>query len=89
MSDTTLISIQIPVETSNRLNALAAALNRSTSFLGAEAIEKYLSFQEWQIKAIEHGIESADAGKLIDHNEVSDWVRSWGKTDENGMPKCI
>jgi len=88
MNDTTLISIRIPVKTAERLDALATALKHSTSFLGAAAIEEYLSFHEWQIQAIEQGIESADAGKLIDHDEVTEWVGSWGKTEEKGIPKC-
>lgn len=88
MGETTLVSIRVPVKTAKRLKALATALKRSKSFLGAEALEEYLALQEWHIKAIERGVKSADAKRLIDQGEVEDWVDSWGKTKEKDTPKC-
>lgn len=88
MSDTTLISIRVPVKTAERLEALAEALKRSKSFLGAEAIEEYLTVQEWQIQAIQRGVKSADKDRLVDHNDVAAWVNSWGQPKEKRQPQC-
>jgi predicted transcriptional regulator len=88
MSETTLISIRVPVKTAERFKALAEVLKRSKSFLGAEAIEEYLSLNEWQIAAIKQGIKSANAGKLVSHKDVTTWVESWGTSNEKRVPQC-
>ncbi len=88
MSETTLISVRVPVDTARKLEALAAATKRSKSYIGAEAIEQYISTQEWQIKAIEKAIKSADKGKVVDHAAVEGWLSSWGTDDEKERPEC-
>lgn len=88
MSDSTLISVRVPKETAERLSALAEATERSKSYLAAQAIEEYLEVQEWQVRAIEEGIKSADVGQLIEHGKMVEWVKSWGTGEEKEMPKC-
>ena len=36
--------------------------------------------------AIDEGIRDADAGRLIPHEDIVAWVRSWGTPDELPMP---
>ena len=38
---------------------------------------------------IDEGIAAADAGDLVDHDDVVAWVRSWGKPDELPEPKSL
>ncbi|MCI0491003.1 MAG: ribbon-helix-helix protein, CopG family [Blastocatellia bacterium] len=86
MPETTLISVRVPLSTARRLEALAAATGQSKSLLGAEAIEEYVSLQEWQIKAVEKGIQSANKGRFVEHPDVEDWLSSWGTDEEKDMP---
>lgn len=65
MSGTTLISVRVTAEVAKRLAALAETMDRSKSHIAAQAIEDFLSLQEWQIKAIRKGIAEADAGELV------------------------
>ena len=88
MSETTLISIRVPVATAKKLATLSTATKRSKSFLGAEAVEQYLAEQEWQIKHIKAGLKSADAGLLVDHSQVTEWMNSWGTQEEKDAPQC-
>lgn len=88
MAETALISVRMPKEMAQRLEALAEAIDRSKSYVAARAIEEYLAAHEWQIRAIEEGIRAADAGKIVDHAEVEAWVNSWGTNDERGKPTC-
>ena len=39
------------------------------------------------LKAVQEGIESADAGDLIPHEEVWAWVDSWDTENELPMPQ--
>jgi predicted transcriptional regulator len=42
------------------------------------SIADFENLQVWRLAAIEEGISDADAGKLVTHEDVVAWVRSWG-----------
>lgn len=79
MSDTTLISVRVPKEVAKRLAMLADATARSKSYVAAQAIEEFLSLQEWQVKAIRKGLAEAEAGKLAPHEEAAKRLKKWGR----------
>jgi hypothetical protein len=39
-------------------------------------------------KAIQEGIASADAGKVVSYEDVRRWLLSWGTKDELPPPEC-
>ena len=84
---TETLSIRIDAETKKRLDALARRCKRSKSVLAAEAIVAYVEAQEWQSVEIEKGIADLDQGRSVSHEQVSKWLKSWGKSSENKPPK--
>jgi RHH-type rel operon transcriptional repressor/antitoxin RelB len=76
MPDSTTLTVRLDRSVKKRLEAAAARIRRSKSFLAAEAIEEYLAVQEWQIEAIKRGIEAADRGELVPHEQVKAWAKS-------------
>lgn len=83
------LSIRVPIEARDQLEELANATGRSKSYLAAEAIENYLATQAWQVKAVEKALKKANSkkAKFINHQDVSDWLNSWGTDDEKAPPK--
>lgn len=83
------LSVRIPPEMRNQLDELSDATGRTKSFLTAEAIESYLTTQAWQVKAIKKALKKANGKntQFVDHNEVVDWVTSWGGEGEQERPK--
>ena len=81
----------IPVDTGvkKRLERLARSTGRSGSFVAAEAINEYLEINEWQVAGIKRAIASLDRGEGIPHDQVKDWVASWGTANEKPAPKRI
>lgn len=65
-----VMTVRVDAEVIKRLEKMARATARTKSFLVADAIEEYLSINEWQIEAIEEGILQAEKGPLIPHEEV-------------------
>lgn len=53
-------------EIEKRLTELSKIVKLSSTALIEEAVEEYLDLHEWQIKAIQKGIEDADQGRLVD-----------------------
>ena len=87
---TTTISVRIPPRIKKQLNKLAEATQRSTSFLTAEAIQNYISLQAWQVKSIQDAVKKADSkeAKFASHDEVMEWLDTWGTNKELRPPKC-
>lgn len=79
MTQTTLISVRVPKDVAKRLAKLAEATDRSKSYVAGQAIEEFLTLQEWQVKAIQQGIAEADAGKLTPHADAVKRLRTWGR----------
>lgn len=79
MSQTTLISVRVPKDVAKRLAKLAEATDRSKSYVAGQAIEEFLTLQEWQVKAIQQGIAEADAGKLAPQAEAVKRLKAWGR----------
>jgi predicted transcriptional regulator len=79
MAETTLISVRVPKDVAKRLAALAEATDRSKSYVAGQAIEEFVTLQEWQVKAIRQGIAEANAGKLAPHAEAVKRLKSWGR----------
>lgn len=72
MSQTTTMTIRVPIETMNRLAEVSRSTERSKSYLANKAIEEFLDGQEWQILAIEEAVKEADASDadFQDHANV-------------------
>jgi RHH-type rel operon transcriptional repressor/antitoxin RelB len=77
MPDNTLISVRVSKELAKRLEALAEATDRSKSYVAAQAIEEFVALNEWQVKAIRHGLAQANAGKLVGHDEARKRLAAW------------
>ncbi len=80
------LSIRLEPELNAQVTAIAEALDRPKSWIVEQALKDYVSIQQWQLAAIDEGIAAADAGDLVDHEDVVAWVRSWDEPDELPMP---
>ena len=85
MSET--LSIRIDAETKKRLEVLSKRSRRSKSFLAGEAIAAYVDSEDWQLGELQAGIAELDAGRVVSHEKVAKWLKSWGKSGETKPPK--
>ncbi|WP_347252095.1 ribbon-helix-helix protein, CopG family [Legionella sp.] len=69
-SASALITVRVSAEIAERLERLAKSVDRSKSYLAAEAIEEYLGIHEWQVQAIQEGLEEIEQGAVFDLGEV-------------------
>jgi predicted transcriptional regulator len=79
--------VRIDRAAKKRLERLAKSTGRSRSFLAAEAINEYLDINEWQVSGIKQAIASLDRGEAVSHEQLKDWVTSWGRRREGPKPK--
>jgi RHH-type rel operon transcriptional repressor/antitoxin RelB len=83
----TTFTVRVESEVKKRLEKLAKSTGRSRSFLAAEALNEYLDVNEWQVAGVKRAMASLDRGEGIPHQEVKDWVNSWGRKRERPAPK--
>ena len=43
---------------------------------------------EWQVAGIRRAMASLESGEGISHEQVRDWVASWGSDSERPIPKA-
>jgi RHH-type rel operon transcriptional repressor/antitoxin RelB len=48
---------------------------------------EYLDVNEWQVAGIKQAIASLDRGEGIAHEQVREWVMSWGDGKERPIPR--
>jgi predicted transcriptional regulator len=70
MATTANFSIRIPAETKEKLDALAAVVGRPRNYLIAEALERYIASESWQLEEIQAGLDEDEAGLGVPHEQV-------------------
>jgi RHH-type transcriptional regulator, rel operon repressor / antitoxin RelB len=83
----TTFTVRVEPQVKKRLEKLAKSTGRTRSFLAAEALNEYLDVNEWQVAGVKRAIVSLDCGEGVPHQEVKDWVNSWGRKRERPAPK--
>ncbi len=72
-----MMSMRLPDELSEQLDALAAATGRSKSFLAGQAIRDFIERESWQIAEITQVIQEADAGDFASDDELNAVSAKW------------
>jgi RHH-type transcriptional regulator, rel operon repressor / antitoxin RelB len=74
-----VMTIRIDRKTKSRLKKLAKAMDRTESYVVAEAICAYIDLNEWQIGEIKAALKEADAEDFASEEEVRAVMRKWGR----------
>ncbi|MFZ2447071.1 MAG: hypothetical protein WAW37_11990 [Syntrophobacteraceae bacterium] len=72
-------TLTIREDLAKRLESLAKTTHQSESSLAPQAIEDFLTVQEWHIKAVKEGIAAADRGDVVSHEDALAELKRWGK----------
>ena len=72
-----VMTIRIDRKTKSRLERLAKAMERTKSYVAAEAIRTYVDLNEWQIAEIKAALKEADAGDFASEEEVRTVMKKW------------
>jgi len=72
---TAVLTLRINNKTKLMLDRLANATNRTKSFLAAEAIERYIELEAWQVKEIKAALKEADKKDFVFDKDFAKLVR--------------
>lgn len=86
MGDTASMTFRAEEDLLQRLEKLAAATDRTKSWHMEKALVRYLDLQSWQVDHIEQGLADMRAGRVVEHDRVTDWLETWGTDEETDAP---
>jgi predicted transcriptional regulator len=64
------ISLRMPADVVERLDKIAAILERPRSWVILHAIRQYLADEGQEVLDVQEGIEEAERGEVVDFDEV-------------------
>lgn len=70
MKPTEPLTVRTTRDQVKQIDAIAAQLDRPRNYVLKEAISQYLAYHQVLVDKIKAGIEQADAGDLIPHDQV-------------------
>lgn len=73
----TTMTVRLEDEVKDRLDLLAAATQRSKSFLAAEAIREFVDKNEWQIGEVKTALNEADARDFASDKDLAALAKKW------------
>jgi predicted transcriptional regulator len=71
------MELHLAPELESELDDIAARTGRTREQLATDALVRGLAHERWFLKAVEQGIASADAGRMVDDAEVAAWIHQW------------
>jgi RHH-type transcriptional regulator, rel operon repressor / antitoxin RelB len=88
MPESVPLTARVAPSIAARLKALAAVEDRSVSYLVAEALERYLAEEEWQVAEIQAAIAEADApeASFVAQAELEAWAEQVQAKPEKPAP---
>lgn len=73
----TTMTIRLDDDLEHRLDVLAAATQRSKSFLAAEAIQAYVEAHDWQVGEMRTALQEAETGDFASDEDVAALAKKW------------
>lgn len=88
MGKSTTMTVRIPPEVSDKLDALARDTKRTRAYLAGEAIADFVERNAWQVARIGERLEEAKSGAPgVPHEEIEQWMDSWDTDHELPTPE--
>lgn len=78
MTDTKVLTAHVPLGLAERVDAMAARLERSRGWVMKQALAAWVDQEEERHTMTLEALADVDAGRVIDHQAVQDWADSLG-----------
>ena len=79
--ETKVLTAHIPLPLAEKVDQMAARLERSRSWIMKQALSDWISQEEERSRLTREGLADVDSGHIIEHQAVQSWADSLS-TDE-------
>jgi predicted transcriptional regulator len=77
MGESSVLTLRLDSKLKKQLDRLSKAMERSRSFVAAQAIQEFVTLNEWQIDEIKKALVEADRGDFSGDKEVQQTLKRW------------
>lgn len=85
-----MLGVRLDPEMEQRLTVLASKTKRTKSYLAKEALRIYINRLETEERRRQETLERWEAyeqsGESVSHEDIADWLDSWGADEERTCP---
>ncbi len=85
IAETKVLTARVPVGLAEKVDAMAARLERSRGWVIGQALVAWIDQEEERHRMTLGALAAVDGGRVIDHQAVQAWADSLG-TDEPRQP---
>lgn len=71
-------TVRFDPETREQLDKIAEQMDRPRAWIIKEAVAQYLERETWYLAEVQKGIDDAEAGRVISHEEVAARLKAKG-----------
>jgi len=71
-------TVRLEPEMRAQLDKMAEQMDRPRAWIIKEAVAQYLERETWFRAAVQQGMDDAEAGRLIDHDEIAARLKAKG-----------
>ncbi|HEX7048104.1 MAG TPA: ribbon-helix-helix domain-containing protein [Gammaproteobacteria bacterium] len=86
--DTKVLTAHVPLQLANKVDALAASIERPRGWVVKEALAAWVEQEERRHEMTLEALESVDAGRTVPHEDVLAWASRLGSKDIVSVPKA-
>lgn len=85
-ADTRVITTHVPLPLAEKIDQLAARLERSRGWIVKQALSAWVAQEEERSRLTREAMADVDANRVIDHQAVQAWADSLGTEDPLPAP---
>jgi len=87
MADTKVLTAHVPLPLAEKVDQLAARLERSRGWIVKQALAAWIDQEEERGRLIREALADVDAGRVIEHQAVQAWADSLGTDQPLPLPR--
>ncbi len=86
-TETKVLTTHVPLRLAEKVDQMAARLERSRSWIMKQALSAWIDQQEERNQLTREALTDVDAGLVIDHQAVQAWASSLSTDDPLPVPR--
>jgi predicted transcriptional regulator len=87
MTDTKVLTAHVPLPLAEKVDRMAARLERSRGWIVKQALTAWLAEEEERARLTREALADVTAGRLIDHRAVEAWATSLASAKPKPVPR--
>ncbi len=87
ITKTRSVTAHVPIELAERVDEIAARLERSKNWIVKQALSDWIDQEEERSRLTREALADVDAGRVIDHQAVHAWAESLSTSKPLPVPR--